>query len=164
MIPMSEPTTDDLRAIKHWDCAKVCNWAADRIDQLTRFYESHDPAEMRAALVSVAIAEQEALVKRDPTTDDLTERLCEEMHDRYEAAAAGAGWETNPESRKPWADVPEANKVTMRAAIGPIADRIDQLEAKFATTHKANLLMQARIDQYRQGQAEALDDPREATE
>ncbi len=65
-------------------------------------------------------------------SDDLTERLCEEMHDRYEKAAAGAGWETNPASRKPWADVPEPNKATMRAAIGPIADRITELETKLA--------------------------------
>ncbi len=63
-------------------------------------------------------------------TDDMTEQLCEEMHDRYEKAAAGAGWETNPASRKPWADVPEANKATMREAIGPIADRIAELEAE----------------------------------
>ena len=45
------------------------------------------------------------------------EEACEIMHDAYEKAAAGAGWETNPASRKPWADVPEANKVTMRAAV-----------------------------------------------
>ena len=60
---------------------------------------------------------------------ELLEQLCEEMHDRYEKAATGAGWETNPESRKPWSGVPEANKATMRAAIGPIADRIAELEA-----------------------------------
>jgi len=27
---------------------------------------------------------------------DLIERLCEEMHDRYETAAIDAGWQTNP--------------------------------------------------------------------
>ena len=48
---------------------------------------------------------------------DQTERLCEVMHDAYEKAALGAGWETQQASRKPWADVPEANKVTMRAAV-----------------------------------------------
>ena len=62
--------------------------------------------------------------------NELLEQLCEEMHDRYEKAATGAGWETNPESRKPWSGVPEANKATMRAAIGPIADRIAELEAE----------------------------------
>ena len=45
------------------------------------------------------------------------ERLCEVMHDAYEAAAAGNGWETQAASRKPWRDVPEANKATMRVAV-----------------------------------------------
>jgi hypothetical protein len=51
---------------------------------------------------------------------DLVETACEVMHDAYEKAATGAGWETNPASRKPWADVPEANKVTMRAAVSAL--------------------------------------------
>ena len=38
------------------------------------------------------------------------------MHEAYEAAAAEAGWETQARSRVPWQDVPEANKVAMRAA------------------------------------------------
>lgn len=45
------------------------------------------------------------------------DRACEVMHDAYEAAAAGAGWQTQAASRKPWVDVPEANKETMRAAV-----------------------------------------------
>jgi hypothetical protein len=49
--------------------------------------------------------------------DELVEAACVVMHDAYEEAAAGAGWVTNPASRKPWAEVPEANKVTMRAAV-----------------------------------------------
>lgn len=49
--------------------------------------------------------------------DDVIERLCEAMHDAYEAAAVVAGWETQERSRKPWSGVPEANKVTMRAAV-----------------------------------------------
>lgn len=48
------------------------------------------------------------------------EDACELMHDAYEKAALGAGWETNPASRKPWTDVPEANKETMRAAVGAL--------------------------------------------
>lgn len=63
-------------------------------------------------------------------SDDLTERLCEEMHDRYEAAAVEAGWETQQRSRVPWVDVPEANKATMRAAVGPIADALAALTAE----------------------------------
>ncbi|MDB5716477.1 MAG: hypothetical protein JWO15_3874 [Sphingomonadales bacterium] len=48
------------------------------------------------------------------------ETACEVMHDAYEAAAVGAGWETQKASRKPWADVPEANKATMRAAVSAL--------------------------------------------
>jgi hypothetical protein len=45
------------------------------------------------------------------------ETICERLHDAYEAAAVEQGWETQAKSRKPWADVPEANKATMRAAV-----------------------------------------------
>ena len=55
----------------------------------------------------------------DPTAEHI-DAACEVMHDAYERAAVGAGWETNPASRKPWADVPEANKATMRAAVGAL--------------------------------------------
>jgi hypothetical protein len=44
------------------------------------------------------------------------EALCVLFHEAYEAAATEAGWETQERSRKPWAEVPEANKATMRAA------------------------------------------------
>lgn len=57
--------------------------------------------------------------------DRFVEAACEVMHDAYERAAVGAGWDTNPESRKPWADVPEANKETMRAAVGTLLDWLD---------------------------------------
>jgi len=53
------------------------------------------------------------------------EQACEIMHDAYEKAAVGAGWETQASSRKPWADVPEANKVTMRAAVGALMKALD---------------------------------------
>jgi hypothetical protein len=54
----------------------------------------------------------------------LIERYCEVMHDAYERAAVGAGWETQTASRKPWADVPEPNKVTMRAAVAALLEAI----------------------------------------
>lgn len=50
---------------------------------------------------------------------------CEVMHDAYENAAFGAGWETQQASRKPWADVPEANKITMRLAVYALLDYLD---------------------------------------
>lgn len=58
---------------------------------------------------------------------ELIEECCIVMHDAYEQAAAGAGWETNPASRKPWVDVPEANKVTMRAAVRALLVHLDEL-------------------------------------
>lgn len=54
----------------------------------------------------------------------LLEHLCEVAHDAYEAAAPGAGLETNPASRKPWAEVPEANKEPMRAAIAAVLESV----------------------------------------
>lgn len=46
------------------------------------------------------------------------EQACEVMHDAYERAAVIHAWETNPASRhQDWADVPEANKATMRDAV-----------------------------------------------
>jgi hypothetical protein len=59
-----------------------------------------------------------------PWTDDDVERYCEVMHDAYENAAVGAGWETNPASRKAWAGVPEANKATMRVAVRALLDAL----------------------------------------
>jgi hypothetical protein len=50
-------------------------------------------------------------------SDSTIETAAAGMHDAYENAATANGWETNPASRKPWADVPEANKATMRAAL-----------------------------------------------
>lgn len=59
-----------------------------------------------------------------PITDEDVEVACVVMHDAYEAAARGAGWETQEASRKPWADVPEANKATMRAAVGALLNHL----------------------------------------
>lgn len=46
------------------------------------------------------------------------DECAEVLHDAYERAAVVHGWETNPASRhKPWGEVPEANKATMRTAV-----------------------------------------------
>jgi hypothetical protein len=58
--------------------------------------------------------------------DSTVERYCEVMHDAYEAAATRAGWETQQASRKPWADVPEANKATMRAAVRALLAEVER--------------------------------------
>lgn len=49
--------------------------------------------------------------------DAYVERACEVLHEAYEHAAVEAGWQTQARSRKPWGEVPEANKVTMRRAV-----------------------------------------------
>lgn len=56
------------------------------------------------------------------------EAACVIMHDAYEAAAVGAGWETNIKSRVLWPDVPFANQQTMRAAVGALVDWIEKGE------------------------------------
>ena len=71
-------------------------------------------------------------VARVSELDEVIERECEAMHDRYEAAAAEAGWKTQERSRVPWSDVPEANKVTMRAAIRPLVEENLRLRKKLA--------------------------------
>lgn len=43
--------------------------------------------------------------------------LCEILHDAYEKASLETGWQTQEVSRVSWADLPEANKATMRIAI-----------------------------------------------
>ena len=58
-------------------------------------------------------------------SDEKVEAACEVMHIAYEKAAVGAGWETNPASRKPWADVPESNKETMRAAVRALIEWLE---------------------------------------
>ena len=57
-------------------------------------------------------------------TPEWIEECCEVMHDAYEKAAIGEGWKTQIASRKPWADVPEANKATMRAAVEALLQHV----------------------------------------
>jgi len=59
---------------------------------------------------------------------DLVELVAELMHDAYELAAVQHGWATQERSRVSWADLPEANKMTMltavRAGLAPIIDAL----------------------------------------
>ena len=57
--------------------------------------------------------------------EEAIEVACEVMHDAYEKAALGAGWETQESSRKPWPEVPEANKEAMRAAVRALLEHIE---------------------------------------
>lgn len=61
-------------------------------------------------------------------SDSRLEELCEAMHDAYETAAVAAGWETQARSRKPWADVPDANKQTMRHAVRALLGHLTQTD------------------------------------
>jgi len=49
--------------------------------------------------------------------EDDVERLCAVHHDAYEEAARTRGWATNLNCRCSWAELPAANKDTMRAAM-----------------------------------------------
>lgn len=50
------------------------------------------------------------------------ETMCIVMHNAYGSAALRLGWDTQLASRTPWAEVPYANKATMRAAMAVLID------------------------------------------
>lgn len=54
------------------------------------------------------------------TAQERLEQACIVLHDAYEEAAPRNGWETQSQSRTPWADVPEENKATMREAVSAL--------------------------------------------
>jgi hypothetical protein len=76
-----------------------------------------------AAVRPLIDAETREHIARDIDASDI-EDLCRISYDAYEHAAAGSGWETNPASRVAWGNVPEANKVAMRAAVAAVATAI----------------------------------------
>lgn len=80
---------------------------------LTMGYGRTHPCERCNGTGFVAPEVWRKLTEPCATCDQTAERL----HDAYEAAAADEGWATQERSRKPWSDVPEANKRTMRRAI-----------------------------------------------
>jgi hypothetical protein len=51
------------------------------------------------------------------------EEIAAALHEEYEEAAVENGYETRPESRVPWEQVPEANRATMLAAIKALLSR-----------------------------------------
>lgn len=72
----------------------------------------------------------------EPSPDDV-ERFCIYLHEAYENAAAENGWATQQASRKPWSEVPEANKATMRHAVArlvPVVEKrmLDRVLAEIA--------------------------------
>lgn len=57
-------------------------------------------------------------------TPDLLEELAEISHNAYEEFATQAGWTTQLASRKPWSDVPEPNKATVRYSLQAVLARL----------------------------------------
>lgn len=66
------------------------------------------------------------VISTEPFNDAKIEQACEVLHDAYEKAAAENGWQTQAKSRVPWAQVPEANKATMRVAVRALIDWLVQ--------------------------------------
>ncbi len=67
---------------------------------------------------------------------DRLEKLCAEVHERYEKSAKRVGWKSQV-GEVPWDAVPEVNKRVMRSALQPISyqlakqqARIDELELR----------------------------------
>ena len=64
--------------------------------------------------------------------DDMTpEQLAKLFHDTYERLAPSFGYQTRPDSAKPWANVPEPNKSLMIAVAAEVlaAVRAEQAES-----------------------------------
>jgi len=74
------------------------------------------------------------------SSDEAVEALCRLSHEAYERAAAESGWATNPASRTDWNDVPEANKIAMRASVVAVA----------AAVRAEAVAEQAKLDQAEQ--------------
>lgn len=110
-----------------WSSNRSMSWAA--IEHRTHL----------AAVLDAHYAEREradrALV---PTTrTEEVEALCVLFHNTYEIAANITGWETQERSRKPWADVPEANKATMRRTLAALLASDWLAERERAAAEKA---------------------------
>ena len=75
---------------------------------------------------------------------DEVERWCKTLHDAYEAAAAELGWQTQERSRVPWAQVPIANRASMRAAVTALAPLLAEREALAAQRGRAAALSEVR--------------------
>lgn len=59
--------------------------------------------------------------------EDLIEYLCAQQHAAYEQAALLEGWETHRDSQGAWAQVPDANKATMRTSMDTVLRELEDL-------------------------------------
>lgn len=65
------------------------------------------------------------------------------FHEAYERLAPDFGYDTRPESAVPWEDVPEANRLLMRAVVADVFDHSgwsghDTPDGRFAQVHDKN--------------------------
>lgn len=90
-----------------------------------------EDGELDAVLAEADAAYERLLEPLPPAVAESSavEAACVVMHDAYEAAALEAGWATQERSRVPWAEVPEANKATMRAAVTALLVHLAELQA-----------------------------------
>lgn len=65
-------------------------------------------------------AEPKGLLAEEPFAD----RLARRFHEVYEEAAPGFGWETQPRSRVPWAELPDENRRLMGYVAGRITEEL----------------------------------------
>jgi hypothetical protein len=53
-------------------------------------------------------------------SEEVTEAIAEAFHTAYEALAPAVNYRTRLDSAVPWRDVPEANKLLMKATVGAL--------------------------------------------
>lgn len=116
---MHTPSTDEVRSA--WVVAFNAPYMTEARESFDRWLSAEEARiradeRQRIAEAIKAVGDCETLTEQEPT-DAQVERLCEVMHNAYEDAAVKEGWSTQEASRKPWSDVPEANKRTMRIAV-----------------------------------------------
>lgn len=56
------------------------------------------------------------------------EQLAQFFHETYERLAPSFGYKTREASAKPWAEVPEQNKLLMMAVCDEVLDRLGKVE------------------------------------
>lgn len=74
-------------------------------------------------MILMGTGSQVVKVPRPLTPDEQAEFVAEQFHMAYETLAPEHGWETQRASRKPWVDVPLANRSLMIAVADDLLQR-----------------------------------------
>jgi hypothetical protein len=106
-------TYADVRGVSHHDAVL---FGPNRDDEDPRL-DYYAVADNQVLLEDDVTDLRPAVVVPQREDEGEVDRLAEVAHDAYEIAAAGSGWQTQAASRKPWAEVPEANREATRASI-----------------------------------------------